>query len=376
MNSICHITSAHLWNDVRIFSKECVSLANNGFQVSLIAFNAPDKTINNVRIINAGKKPTGRINRFLKSSSRLYNIALNCSADVYHFHDPDLISLGKKLARKGKKVVYDIHEDVPRQLLDKPYLSRIAARVLSRIFEVYENKAVRNFAALVCATPHIRDRFVKKHTHVLDINNYPLMSEVESHSGLSENKEDKVCYIGAISKIRGLKEVVQALKYTEGISLDLAGNFHEERFQEELSKLEEWKKVNHLGVISREHALQMKASSIAGIVTFLPAANHIHAQPNKIFEYMASALPVICSNFSLWKDIIEANNCGICVNPFSAQEIAQAIMKVHKNPDLAKAMGEKGRQAVLEKYNWHTEEQKLIDLYLTICKKGISNTHE
>ena len=91
--------------------------------------------------------------------------------------------------------------------------------------------------------------------------------------------------------------------------------------------------------------------------------NHVNALPNKMFEYMSAGLPVIASNFPLWKEIVEGNKCGLTVNPLSPKEIAEAIRYLLAHPEEARKMGENGRKAVLEKYNWDNESRKLMVFY-------------
>ncbi|MBN4051292.1 glycosyltransferase, partial [bacterium AH-315-M05] len=129
-----------------------------------------------------------------------------------------------------------------------------------------------------------------------------------------------------------------------------------------------WENVNDLGVLDREKVIETMKRAIVGIVVFLPLPNHVHAQPNKLFEYMSSGLPVIASNFPLWKEIVEKNNCGICVDPLNPQEIAKAISFLMDNHQTAKKMGENGIKRVKEEYNWDIEGKKLIDVYEKLLK--------
>jgi glycosyltransferase involved in cell wall biosynthesis len=78
---------------------------------------------------------------------------------------------------------------------------------------------------------------------------------------------------------------------------------------------------------------------------------------------MSSGIPVIASRFPLWREVVEGNACGLCVDPHSPQEIAEAIDYLARNPAQARRMGENGRQAVLGKYNWKVEESKLMRFY-------------
>jgi glycosyltransferase involved in cell wall biosynthesis len=88
-----------------------------------------------------------------------------------------------------------------------------------------------------------------------------------------------------------------------------------------------------------------------------------------MFEYMSASLPLITSNFPFWKEIVEGNNCGICVNPLNPQEIADAIKYIINNPKEAEKMGKNGRDAVEKKYNWTIEEIKLFKVYESIVNK-------
>jgi glycosyltransferase involved in cell wall biosynthesis len=123
------------------------------------------------------------------------------------------------------------------------------------------------------------------------------------------------------------------------------------------------KNVNYKGWVDRKTMREVLKKSKAGLVTFLPLPNHVSAQPNKIFEYMSAGIPVIASNFDLWREIIEGNSCGICVNPENPTEIAQAINYLIANDKEAQKMGENGKRAVVEKYNWTIEKKKLFNVY-------------
>jgi glycosyltransferase involved in cell wall biosynthesis len=365
--SVCHLTSVHKDGDVRIFHKECVSLVEAGYRVSLIIPNTYTRIEKDVNIISFEAPKGNRLTRMTKTVNIVYKMAIEVNAEIYHFHDPELLRIAKKLKRKGKKVVYDVHEDLPRQLLSKKYLKPITRRTLSKFIEKYENKVSSKLDAVITATPFIRDRFLKINPNTIDINNFPLEKEIMLKDIIPNNFDTaNICYIGGLTEIRGIKEVIQAMGSCPNSTLKLAGEFTPIGFRETVKKETGWDRIEELGFISRDEAIQLKSKSIAGIVTFLPEENHINAQPNKIFEYMASGLPVIGSNFPLWKTIIEDNDAGICVDPLNPKEISDAINYLISNPEKAKEMGENGKKMVIEKYNWDNEKKKLIDLYKSL----------
>ena len=143
----------------------------------------------------------------------------------------------------------------------------------------------------------------------------------------------------------------------------MAGEISESKVEESLKSSSGWVNVNELGLLDRKSVKSVMSESLAGIVTFHPHLNHIESQPNKMFEYMSAGLPVIASNFPLWKSIIEGNKCGICVDPKKPDQIANAIDFLFENPKIAISMGENGKKSIMKKYNWSIEEKKLIKLY-------------
>jgi glycosyltransferase involved in cell wall biosynthesis len=363
---IAHLSSAHPRYDTRIFIKMCSSLASHGYDVFLIvADGLGDEVKNGVAIHDVGLNSGGRLSRMSKTVKHVFAAALKLNADIYHFHDPELIPIGLKLKKLGKKVIFDAHEDLPKQILSKPYLNKPAKVVLSKAFILYERWACPKFDAIVCATPFIRDKFLKINPNTVDINNFPLLDELANTSDWSD-KLNEVAYVGDISKIRGIQEIVLAMNDTNGVRLNLAGKFADQLLKNKVKNQQAWTKVNELGFLNRQQVNEVLAKSKAGLVTFLPAPNHIDAQPNKMFEYMSAGLPIVTSNFPLWREIVEGNQCGLCVNPLNSKEIGGAIKYIIEHPREAEEMGMNGRKAVEEKYNWKIEERKLLNIYKEI----------
>lgn len=360
-HKVCHVSSVHSKMDPRIFYKECKTLSDSGYDVTLVIQNDKDEIIDGVKVIGIDK-PKNRIERMTRITRQVYRRALECDAYIYHFHDPELIPIGLKLKSKGKKVIYDVHEDVPRQILSKKWIPAPLRKTISWIIEKTENYAAKRFDYIVTATPYIRNRFLKINKHTVDVNNYPLMSELHIPEVNWDEKEEVVCYVGGIGKIRGINEMVEAIGMTD-YHLLLAGNFASSAERDIVINKTGWERVIELGHVNRTEVREVLAKSMAGLVLFHPEPNHINAQPNKMFEYMSAGLPVIASNFPLWGKIVEGNNCGICVDPLNITQIAGAIKWVINNPDEAKQMGENGRGAIEDKYNWEQEAVKLRKIY-------------
>jgi len=150
---ICHVTSVHKWDDIRIFRKECVAAAGAGFDVTLIAVNASEGLHEGVKVVSVKYNAGGRLKRMMETVNLVYQKALEVNADVYHLHDPELLRICDKLLAKGKKVVYDSHEDLPRQILDKNWIPSLFRNMISRLAERYENRKCSRLTAVVAATP-------------------------------------------------------------------------------------------------------------------------------------------------------------------------------------------------------------------------------
>lgn len=363
---IVHLTSVHARYDIRIFKKMLSSLSKHFQSYLVVADGLGNETVNNIHITDVGRT-SGRLNRMTKTVNAIYKNAVAMDAHIYHMHDPELIPLCLKLKKLGKIVIFDAHEDLPKQLRSKPYLNGFAKWLLPLFFEKYEAYACKKFDAVVCATPSIRDKFLKINANSHDINNFPILGEL-SNTVSWEKKSNEICYVGGMAEIRGIRELVKSLEYLDNCTLNLVGKFSEAALEKELKQTVGWEKVNELGFLDRDGVAKVMARSKAGIVTFHEVPNHVDAQPNKMFEYMSAKIPVIASDFPMWRDIIEGHKCGICVDPMDPRKIASAVKQILDNNEFAKEMSENGARAVVDTFNWKNEEVKLIELYKGLIK--------
>jgi len=366
MIRVCHLSTAHRGLDVRIFHKECVSLASAGFDTHLVIC-ATDADVNMAAVkgVNLHQLPSihGRFSRMLFQSLNCYRLGRRVNADIYHCHDPELLPFAILLAISGKKVIYDAHEDLPKDILSKEWIKPWLRIPISKAAAALEWIGARFFLSVLTATPFIAKRFKEINTQTRDINNFPLLGELDDQVSWAD-KVSEVCYVGGIGRIRGIVEVVQAMGQVKScVRLNLCGHFSEPAVEQACKAMPGWLAVNEQGYVDRTGVRQVLGRSVAGLVTLHPVINYLDALPVKMFEYMAAGIPVIASDFPLWREIVLGNQCGLCVDPKDPIAIANAIDFLVQHPAEARQMGENGRRAVLEHYNWSVEEVKLLTYY-------------
>lgn len=369
LRSVCHITTVHEAHDVRISLKECAALAAAGWTVHLVAPGELRGQSSGIRHHSLGAIGGGRIRRMCLRGWRAWRIASRLEADVYHFHDPELIALGLLLRARGRRVVYDVHENVPEDILSKSWIPPLLRRPIALAMEWVEQGAAKVLAGIVAATPEIARRFPGERTEV--IQNFPIAREfatVESRS-LRGTDADFV-YVGGLTRSRGAEEMVSAMELVdhEAARLHLAGRFESDALRLRLKSMPGWRKVDFRGWLDRGEIAQLLRQARAGLVVLHPLPNYLESWPIKLFEYMAAGVPVIASDFPLWREIVEGADCGLLVDARNPMEMARAMQWMLDHPEESRSMGERGRRAVEERYNWEGEAAKLARFYELIAR--------
>jgi glycosyltransferase involved in cell wall biosynthesis len=364
--TIRHLTSVHPIGDPRIFHKQCKSLASRGYDVGLVACHDRAEVQDGVRVMPIAR-PRGRLERMTHTAWQLYRVAARERADVYQFHDPELLWVGALLKLQGFRVIYDVHEDVPKQVLSKPWIPRWARPLLSSAVAAAEGLAARLVDGIVAATPTVAAKFPAAKTIV--VQNFPEAAFASANGAgppLAE-RADAFIYAGGLMEVQGVREMAQAFALLpEGMTGTIAGTFHPPSLEAEIAAMPGWRRVSYVGQVTRAEILRLMDGARAGIVLNHPTPNYVEAYSTKMFEYMARGLPVVCSNFPLWKAIVDGAECGIAVDPRSPSAIADAIRTLSEDTELARRLGENGRRAIAERYNWETELGRLETLYRAV----------
>ena len=369
---VVHITTVHNRYDSRIFHKECLSLANLGFEVYLIVADGKgNETISGIKIIDSGYQKN-RIKRLFLSVHNAYYVAKMINADIYHFHDPDLLYAGKRLKNSKNQVFFDSHEDFPALMLQRDYIPKLFRRplyYLAKSFEIYYSIRI---SGIVTVTDKIANKFksygVKR---IQIIKNYPILSLTQIPSFDKDINQPLACYVGGLTPIRGVKEMIISCSKA-GVKLILAGPFDSEDYLKEMQSLPEWSNVIYMNYIPHDELYEkVYSKSNLGLVLLQSAPNHTYSIPIKQFEYMQSGLPVVSTSaVKFCEEITNETGCGIVVNPLDIDEITKAIKTIISDKELAKQMAEKGYNAVKDNYNWSSQEKLLVDFYESGIKKN------
>ncbi|ADU31891.1 glycosyltransferase [Evansella cellulosilytica] len=377
--SVVHLTTVHHPLDPRIYYKECKSLHKAGFKVSLIVPEDHDsKEITDITVVPI-KKRKGRLKRMVLSTIEAYRKARALQADYYHIHDPELLPLAWLLKKKSNVVIYDIHEDYETSMQQKEYIPKSIRKLMGKTYRLIERFFSRKLA-LCLAEKYYKEKYPSG-TCIL---NYPVLNEqlIDHKIDSTMEREDKLIYTGNMTEERGAKIHARLPLIDEQINVSFYGRCPRALAEEMLHLAGEKKDQLHIEGIDRYvpksiiDQSYVKHQWLAGIALFPPTDHYMKKELTKFFEYMSVGLPIICSNFPMWKQFVEEYSCGIAVDPYNDDEIRSAIEFLRTNRNLALEMGNNGKKAVMEKLNWHAEEKKLINWYkelaLTVNDGNIS----
>lgn len=358
---ICHMTSAHDSDDIRILKKQCVSLAKVDSNDVYLVAKGDSYEYKGVKIIGVEVSSSGRLGRILKVSKAVYNTAVSVDADVYEFHDPELLLYAKKLKKLGKKVIFDSHENYSEQIMQKGYIPKYIRKIVKAIYSLIENNACKYIDAVLY--PSESSPYIGRVKECVPIFNTPMLDELEIKKDFSE-KEDSVCCVGTLSEDRGIRVLVNAC-YKAGVKLVLGGNFSPPSFEDELRAEDSFSIVDYRGYCDRQKVNDIYDECLIGTDTILNVGQYPYLDnlSTKVYEYMIMKMPYITSDFKYNKSIVDKYNCGVCVNPSDENAISEAISFLVNNKKTAREMGENGRRLVEKNLNWKFDEERLINLY-------------
>jgi glycosyltransferase involved in cell wall biosynthesis len=369
------ISCVHPSFDTRIFHREAFSLAKNGFEIFLIIQHEFGDIFLNGIHIKGIKKPNSRFQRIL-FQWKYFFLVLKKHADIYHFHDPELIPFGilVKLFTQ-KPVIYDVHEHYTDAILLKEWLPGFTRKIVAKLFDLMECLTAPIFSAIITADATVAERFKDSGKPVVILFNYPkknFFQNINIGRRIRSN-ETQIVYVGSISQERGqwmMLDIIRMLVTQKGLDVGLwiAGSFDSKNKELQFLRTVEndqilRNRVNWLGVVPQNELPELLASANIGLIPLQPVDKFYKNIPTKLFEYMAAGLPFVASDLPPIRKYVSRYRVGCLAKPGNPRSYMEQIIFLRDNPELAKKMGENGRCVFLTRFNWDTEEEKLIALY-------------
>jgi len=365
--NICIITTVHSGSDARIFIRQAKSLQKEKYSVKIIAPYIPGEKLDNVSF--TAVKPIRIKWLRIVTNIKILVLAKNTHADIYHFHDPDFLLFGCLLKGiTGKPVIFDVHEDFSKVLLSARWLPKIFRKLSSKIYTLVENYITMYLDGIITATEHIASKF--KPGRAVVIHNYPRRISFPLNPSIKKHPFS-IVFIGGLTEVRGITQMLDGLKLLRKnapVTIDIFGNFTDPLYERHIKSIynESW--IIFHGFVPNDKVYQKIAKAEIGIIPYLPIPNHLESLPTKMFEYMMLGLPIACSNFQLWKDIIVNNGCGKVFEPSDPNEISDVLFSMLSERKELELMKKSCQNIYERNFSWETEEKRFLALYESLLK--------
>ncbi len=369
------LTTTHLPHDGRIFEKEAKSLAKK-HDVTIIApsENGGVEESGGVRIITV-RKPSSNLLHPV-TLWRAFWACLGHECDVVHCHEPDALLVALLLKTvKGRRVVYDIHEHWPSEIpfdLGLPNAT-VLTGFLEYLISPMELLLSRFADAKIAVSESVAERFRGNGTDPVIISNYSVAGSVPP-APQARHSRNVVYMAGNMQLFHGIRECIQAMSKVAAtfpdVSLTLVGNVRED-IGAMAAKTDPRPEITMTGYLPYREMYETLREGSVGLLVFQPDYYNAYiGLPNKLFDYMLCGLPVVASDFPEIRKVVGEAGCGMLVDPTDPDAIAGAIIYLLENPDEARKMGENGRKAVEERYNWGEMEKRLLGVYRQVEEAG------
>ncbi len=363
--TVVQLTTVHPWDDVRVYHKVCLSLAECGWNVVLVATAGDGASEADVPVVEIAPSlgRLRRLGRLFGPQRAAWREIRRLNPALVHLHDPELLPLALLLKRRGHVVVYDAHEDIEKQIHAKDWIPGLLRRPMARTVGFVVRWIGRRLDHVFTATESIQDTFGTQTASVL--HNYPSLREFSAPS--AQRQPDLiVTYVGGLTEVRGVRDMIMAMDLVTNpdVRLVLAGRFSSPELEAGLRQLPGWDRTESVGWIGRSEITELLGRSMAGVVVLHPTPNHLESLPIKMFEYFAAGIPAIVSDFPHFRTL--AGDNAVIVPAQDPQALADAIDWVVTHPDEVGAMGEAARERVVGELNWEAEAQRVDAVYLEL----------
>jgi glycosyltransferase involved in cell wall biosynthesis len=359
---VCHLTTAHDASDVRIFERECKSIANKSeYQVVLVAHGQMPLDLN-IRHIPLGEIPKNRLPRLIKSQYVAARYFFKLKVDVWHLHDPELLLFGCALILLKKKVIWDAHEDYFLQFRNpqehRTYIPKSlrnpTKNIVISLLAFVGNRA----NAVVSATYSISQSY--ENANMAIVGNEARVEEFASCAPRFTN--NRVLFTGATNEAQCFRQVVDAISTLDDLVLTVAGKepiINERIYAEKMLG----KRFVYLGWLNRLELSEAISNSKIGLITHNNQNTNETNSPNKRFEFSAGGLPCVATPTTSNINWVCASSGAILADGFSSEQLAQALNKLNKDQSKWEQISHSTRIWCQEFGSWEKSEKILMDTY-------------
>ena len=394
--NILYIWDADYPWDVRV-EKICNSLHNAGNEVHIVARNVKkspeEETIKGVHIHRLKPMQNDFINYALtfpfflspKWNRRIHKVIEKHHIDVVIVRDLPMAVAGVRAGDKyGLPVIFDMAEDycaMLREIWKKRKFKGANLVVRNPYFAKWiEKYVIHRFEHIFVVVEEAGDLVKKmgvRPENISVIGNTPVLRELRfSGSSVPPDIEIlkarySVIYTGGITPDRGLSVVIEAIprvvkEIKDFLFVIVGSGFEVENLKRQIGKSGLEAYVKWVGWVAHDSLYEYIKASRIGIIPH-HVTDHIDTTiPNKIYDYMACGIPVIASDAAPMKRILAEEKCGRAFKSGNAESLADAIIGIHHDPG---ALGERGKGAIMEKYNWENDARVMIEVVRSIGEK-------
>lgn len=372
---VCVFTSAHDCTDSRVVNREAVTLDEAGYDVTYYTPFEGECPVDVVTYAGASSGRLPEVRDRLAWARTVARLLADTDYDVYHFHDVEVLPVGVALGLLTDGVViYDVHENVEDVLAHRPIFPKSVRPALAKAASLVELALARFVDAVVAASPDVAERF-EGYDDVTVVTNYPERrwaqeTDPEQVRASADDGTVRFIYRGLLSEERGiptLLEAVERVPEAYDVSLVVGGRYVSEEMEAHIRRHEARSERVELvdWLPSLADVVDLYRECDVGMMCFHPGPNRNDAvhRSNKLFQYMAAGLPIVVSDVGEWAGLVESTGCGVAVDPGNPDEIADAMVELADDPERRTELGQNGHEAALERYNWETQREKLLDLY-------------
>ncbi|MDQ9075805.1 glycosyltransferase, partial [Cutibacterium avidum] len=327
-----------------------------------------------VHVVGIGKA-TNRIDRLTRRQAKVWKALDRVNPDLVHIHDPELIPLvlaWKKL--RGRAAVFDAHEDLVAQIDGKEYLSPKIKPVARTVAKALVTMADKGFDGVVAVTDGVAEDFGHRNQKL--VHNYPLLSSFDT-TVEGEKVPGQIVYVGMLSKGRQTDKMFDMMALMDGDARLVIAGKQDPEVAYLFDELDKHPRVDYCGSIPVDEVPGLLASSVIGLVFLEPLPNYVNSLPTKLFEYMAAGIPFISTDLPFLVNMLEKWDCGVFVDTSKdAKAAAEATKELLADPERCKRLGENGRRAIAEEFNFEADVDALVTVEERALKRQDSQIVE